>query len=335
VVDSLDSLELPCETEEAQWTPEDIDPRIKQLSYSSMTLLHACPRQYQLYKLSAGRKEDELDERVTFGFGHAVGSGIQWLMEGQSLEAVIFKLFLNWKEDILYTDTRRNKSLWEAIIAIKRFEAMVRGGYLKDYELVYVGDKPATELSFCISLPDGFRFRGFVDAVLRHKGTGAITVLECKTTGGNAHPAQDKNSAQALGYSVILDVIAPELSSYKVMYLIYQTGDRDYVQMEFGKTYLQRAKWIQDLLLDMEVIKMYEELGDYPQHGQSCFNYFKECKYMEVCTMSTKYLAKPFHENDLDKFEYQVNLTLVDLIASQNAKSAPGTLSAPAIGKTL
>jgi len=75
------------------------------------------------------------------------------------------------------------------MLAIERFLYVRNSSLLEDYELVqYVPEGatepvPAVELSFIISLPNGFKYRGFVDAVLRHKTTGAIVVLEVKTTG--------------------------------------------------------------------------------------------------------------------------------------------------------
>lgn len=232
-------------------------------------------------------------------------------------------MFIAWHADLFAEDEKMKKSFWSAVIAIERFIHVRESELLADYELVIYNDKPATELSFCINLPDGFRLRGYVDAVLKHRYTGEIMVLECKTTGsGTLNPAQFKNSAQGIGYSVVLDVIAPDISSYKVLYLVYQTKSQEYTALEFPKTYLQRALWIKELLLDIEMIKLYESHGVYPQHGESCFKFFRECTYLNVCGLATKHLTKPFNpETDMDMAEYQINLSLVDLIEAQVRKS--------------
>ena len=194
-------------------------------------------------------------------------------------------------------------------------------GFLDDYELVYHDGRPACELSFSVSFQDGFRLRGFVDAVLRNKTTGSVIVLECKTTGSaTVNPATYKNSAQAIGYSIVLDVLFPELSSYEVLYLIYQTKSQEYTTIPFTKSYMQRALWIRELLLDIETIKLYEEAEIYPQRGESCFNFFRECEYMQTCSLSTSYLTKKCTEADVDKTEYQIQLSLEDLITAQLAK---------------
>ncbi len=298
-----------------------IDYRIRQLSYSSLLTLHSCPRKYQLYKLRTQNKLPESQKQtVTFAYGHVVGEAIQLILAGASEEQVILSIFLGWHTDLLAEDEKAKKSIWSAIIAAQRFLS-IRSTTLADYELVYHDGKPACELSFVINFPDGFRYRGHVDAVLRHKITGRIRVLECKTTGSRTlNPATYKNSAQAIGYSIVLDFLFSDLSSYDVLYLIYQTHSQEYVAWPFEKTYLQRALWIRELLLDIEFIKMSEAAGVYPMRGESCFSFMRECEYINSCTMSTELLARQGTPDDFDDTEYQVTLSLSDLLETQLGK---------------
>lgn len=299
-----------------------IDYRIRQLSYSSLLTLHSCPRKFQLYKLrTTQRTEESLKSSITFSFGHVVGEGIQLALAGVSEEDILWQMFLSWHTDIFAEDTKLNKSFWLAVIAVKKFISLRQAGFLEDYELVYYNGKPACELSFSVVFPDGFRLRGHVDAVLRSKETGKVIVLECKTTGSSAvSPAAYKNSAQAIGYSIVLDAIFPDISSYEVLYLIYNTKVGEYTPLPFTKTYLQRAIWIRELLLDIETIKMYEEAEIYPMRGESCNVFFRECEYFNTCQLSTEYLTKPCTPQEEDKTDYQITLTLHDLLESQLAK---------------
>ena len=311
----------------------DIDPRIRNLSYSSLLTLHSCPREFQLYKLGADsegliiEEDEDSDQSITFAYGHAVGNGVQYALQGMSHNEIIWKLFLEWACDLAAEDAKRQKSFYGALIAIKQFNVIRETPLLRDYELVIYNGVPACELSFVIHLPDGFRFRGFVDAVLRHKTTGEILVLECKTTAAQAvHPAQYRNSAQAIGYSIVLDVIFPELSSYKVLYLPYLTKAREFQPILFEKSYYQRALWIQELLLDMEMIKLYESHGVYPMHGESCYRFFRECRYLNNCTLSTSLLTSELTPEMLEKIEqeiseFQIHVTLLDLIEAQEKKA--------------
>lgn len=303
-----------------------MDKRIQQLSYSSLLTLHTCPRKYQLYKLNSRIEEiEDLPGSLTFAYGHAVGAGIQGILEHKTLDEVIWQEFLNWDVDLLADNPKQNKSFWGAMFALIQFQSLHDNNFLDGYELVSYKDRYATELSFVIHLPGGFKYRGFVDAVLRHTVTGKVLVLEVKTTSATAvNPAQYKNSAQAIGYSIVLDALFPELSSYEVLYLVYQTKSESYQPLLFEKSYYARALWIKELLLDVEMIKLYEEHGIYPMHGESCYSFFRECEYLPVCTLATEHLTSPLTEEesqliDEKNAEFQIHVSLLDLVESQLA----------------
>jgi hypothetical protein len=299
-----------------------IDYRIRQLSYSSLLTLHSCPRKFQLYRLrTTYRTEESLKSTITFAYGHIVGEAIQLALTGASEDEIIWKMYLGWHTDLLNVDEKLKKSFWTAVLALQKFLQLRNQGFLNDYELVYHNGSPACELSFVVNFPGGFRLRGFVDAVLRHKDTGEILVLELKTTGAAAiNPATYKNSAQAIGYSIVLDSLFPELSSYTVLYLVYQTKSREYTPIPFMKTFLQRALWIRELLLDIEQIERYEAAEVYPMRGESCVSFGRECEYFNTCQLSTQYLTKPCTPEEEDKTDYQVVLSLEDLLDSQLRK---------------
>lgn len=301
----------------------NIDYRIRQLSYSSLLTLHTCPRKFQLNRLrTTHRTEEDARSTITFAFGHVVGQAIQSAFTLRTREELIWEAFLGWHTDLLATDAKGGKSFWECVVAIDKFLSLREQGFLDEYELVYYNGRPACELSFCINLPNGFRLRGFVDAVLRHRTTGKIIVLECKTTGMSVvNPATFKNSAQAIGYSIVLDHIFPELSSYEVLYLIYQTKAREFHSIPFTKTYLQRALWITELLLDIETIELYDRSRVYPMRGESCLNFGRECEYFQTCTLNTGYLTKPCSPEEEDRTEYQVSIGLEDLLSTQLEKT--------------
>lgn len=310
-----------------------MDTRLKQLSYSSLLTLHSCPRKFQLDRLQAPQQEDEANKSsVTFAFGHIVGLGIQSCFDNKTEEEIIWEMFLMWDIDLLEDNPKQVKSFWHGVTAIQKFISMREHGFLRGWNLVYIPDsegnnRPAVELSFLVNFPDSFKYRGFVDAVLQNEDTQEIMVLEVKTTSGSTvNAATYKNSAQAIGYSVILDHLFPELSSYEVLYLVYKTKSKEFETLPFTKSYLQRALWIRELLLDIESIKMYEDADIYPMHGESCYNFFRECEYMYTCTLSTEKLTDritPEQEQKiLDTHEtYQISLSIEDLIATQLRKS--------------
>lgn len=315
-----------------------IDPRLKLLSHSSRTTLHKCPRKYQLYRLSAEQISLEsikdMEQGLTFAYGTAVGLGMQSCLEGKTEQEIYLEIFLEWNVGLLDENPRQKKSFWLALFAVQKFIALRAAGFLDSYSLVYYQGKPAVELSFQVLLPDGYRYRGFVDAVLEHKETGEIMVLEAKTSSGTANSAHYKNSGQALGYSVVLDILFPSLSSYTVLYLVYETKSYEYKELPFTKSLLQRALWLQELLIDTQKIALYESYStessaaSYPMHGESCFDFFRECEYLSLCTLSTANLTKPLTEKILERIKeesksYDFTVEFYDLVQSQIKKGDP------------
>jgi len=326
---SLMDEQLPEKIEVMQLEEGQIDPRLKLLSHSSRTTLHDCPRKYQLYRLSSQQisleAEKETEQGVTFAYGSAVGVGVQSTMENKSINQIYLDTFLEWDVDLLDETPRQNKSFWLALFAVQKFIALRDAGFLETYELVYYQGKPAVELAFQVLLPNDFRYRGYVDAVLKHKQTGEIMVLENKTSSGTANSATFKNSGQALGYSVVLDILFPQLSSYTVLYLVYETKTMEYKELPFEKSLLQRALWLQELLIDTQAVELYESYATYPMHGESCFDFFRECEYLSLCTLSTKNLTKPLTQDILERIEedkekYAFTVDFYELVEAQVAK---------------
>lgn len=313
------------DTESTAATPGvDIDLRLTQLSYSSLLTLHSCPRKFQLSKLSAKENLPAAGDTssLTFAYGHAVGTGLQDVLLGKTKQQIYFEMFLSWNVDLAEENIKQNKSFWLAMIAIERFISMREMGFLQDYELLTYNGRPAVELGFRIIFPDGFMFRGFVDAVLRHKVTGKIVVLENKTSSStNLNNATFKNSAQAVGYSVVLSTLFPELTEYSVIYLIYLTKNLEYETLIFEKSLKQRALWIRELLLDVETIKLYNGSGVFPMRGESCYSYYRECEYLGICTLKTENLTAPLDvEAVATKIlgeTFDIELSLMDLLTSQ------------------
>lgn len=326
-IDTSDSNSIPIQIIEL--APGEIDPRLKLLSHSSRTNLHKCPRKFQLYRQSSKQvlmvDEKEMQQGVTFAYGSAVGVGVQSVLEDKSENQIYLDTFLEWDVDLLDNNMRQKKSFWLAMFAVKKFMTLRAAGFLDEYELVYYKGKPAVELSFQINLPNGFKYRGFLDAALQHKETKEVLVLENKTSSGTANSAYFKNSGQALGYSVVLDILFPNLSSYNVLYLVYETKSMEYVELPFKKSLLQRALWLQELLIDTQMIELYHSYETYPMHGENCFDFFRECEYLSLCTMSTDRLTKPLTQDMVDKIEaeddnWDFNVDFYDLVASQVAK---------------
>lgn len=301
-----------------QLDPGQPDPRYLRISYSSTLDLHACPRFFQLSRLKAERKIDHVSN-ITFAYGHAVGEGIQEYLIHKDLTKALWVMFHKWEVDLFDENEKQKKSFFEAVAALMQFDGLCQDGLLSDYEVVWFNGKPAAELSFRIHLPHT-TYRGFIDLVLRHVITGELLILELKTSSANyINHYQYKNSAQAIGYSVILDKIAPGTTGYSVLYLVQLTKLGRYEVFEFPKTYHQRALWLKDRLWDegiiMNLVKFYGNYGIWPTHGESCTRFGRTCDFMDSCHLQTEHLMAPLRENQLEEDTvYDFEFTLEELL---------------------
>lgn len=319
--DSLD-LDAPLNPENlipiVQLEEGQIDPRYLRVSYSSNLDLHACPRFYQLSRLKAPRQQD-FSANVTFAYGHAVGEGIQEFLIHRNLDKAIWTMFTHWDVELFDENEKQKKSFFRAVAALMQFAALCAEGLLEEYEVVEFNGKPAAELSFRIHFPNT-TYRGYIDLVLRHTLTGELLILELKTSSANyVNHYQYKNSAQAIGYSVILDKIAPGTTAYSVLYLVQLTKLEKYEVFEFPKTYHQRALWIKDRLWDEQIIvglaTYYGNYGIWPMHGESCTRFGKTCEYMDMCHLQTEGLMAPLRENQLiEATAYDFEFTVQELL---------------------
>lgn len=284
----------------------------KGLSYSRCCLLHLCPRKFQLSEIIGLHKHEE---NIDFDFGHAVAAGIQHLVAAPTeLNRAIAIAVSSWNSSIFNEDYPDRKSLWFAVRAVQKFQELQKTKpFFREYEIAKFRNKngelkPAIELTFKIDCYDDYVYEGHIDLVLVHKQTRTHLIVEVKTTVfTNLHEAMYKNSAQALGYSVVLDAIAKyerELtgvevsSSYHVMYLIYKAKKFEYVDMFFPKSNLQRAQFVNGLILDIEQASMYANYDFYPTHGESCYNFFRPCEFFELCGYSNEALKKLAHTQE-------------------------------------
>ncbi|MGL4483659.1 MAG: hypothetical protein ACRCUS_01800, partial [Anaerovoracaceae bacterium] len=121
--------------------------------------------------------------------------------------------------------------------------------------------------------------------------------------------AQYKNSFQGVGYGVILDKLAASLGTdyradYYVDYLVYKTNTQEYLTYPFLKTPYQRAKWLSQLIVETETIELYQKNSLFPTHGESCYNYYRQCKYFGMCESDLELLKSTPVSNRLSDADF-------------------------------
>lgn len=308
----IDSIEVDAEGSEP-YSEEAAAQRYTALSYSSLNLLHECPRKFQLYRLMPTAMREK---SVHLSFGSVVGHGMQQMFAGKPLEEIVFEMFMMWDMDLDFLDAKAGKSFWYAIEAVRRFQVMMEASELHDWRPLIIDDKPAAELGFRIRAGD-YYYRGFIDLVIQNTRTGEIAVLECKTTGATyLNPATYANSSQGLSYSLPLDQILPDLSSYMVYYLVYMTSMQRWEVLPFEKHINQRAEFIRDLICDIRMLEMYKETG-FPRRGSGCVSFNRVCGMFGSCGQPTEELAPVLPPLKDDSAAYQFTFDLEEIIARQ------------------
>lgn len=295
----------------------NLHPNLSRLSHSSLLTLHSCPRRFQLNRLLPNIPREE---NPTLQMGTSFGIAIQSYYEGKDINQIVWDIFLSWKLALEAEEKNINKSIWYTISAIQSFLASPETTFIREeYELAKFGpsEKPAIELHFKVDLENGFTYHGYVDLVLKHKMTGEYIVIEIKT-GSRVDEARYKNSFQGLGYSIVLDkIVGTEYSSYKVIYLVYDTATFQYHVFQCHKQLSARADWLVALLNETRIIQIYAEDPRFPMHGESCYSFNRQCNHYGICNLSTESLLDI---NDIPispEQPYDVEVTLMQLIDTQ------------------
>lgn len=314
---------------------------INSTSYSILEQLHTCPRAFALDKIKANSEMNAgVPEplNIDFVYGHAVGAGAQGLLAtNNDLTAGLFAATVGWKAHFEFGTepqfSKSNKSFFSAQIAVEKFHRLMQEHpELQQYEVLMVTDshgavKPAIELSFALDTGDGYKYYGHIDAIVRNKYTGRVSVFELKTTGMKTlHPALYANSNQALGYAVALDQLAPGFADYEVIYCSYQTSLEEWTVLPFAKSRAKKAEWLQDLLLDHARISSYRQLAHYPKNGSNCLKFNRPCKWFGECDLvnrnsfaSLPVLPPGSHAEVVD-FEF----TIDDVLAANSSTDQRG-----------
>lgn len=293
-------------------------------SYSMQQLMYSCPRKFQLTKMQADCEAvTEKEVNVDFAFGHALGAGVAEYDESRNLKKSYWAAFLAWNIDLLARKQVERgdpkKSFAHVLWGLNLYAEFFLEEGLDEYEVLKI------EATIGIDFENGHYYSGHIDELLRHKESGRMKVKENKSTGyASVDPALYANSDQTLGYSVV--VSAHGATEYDVFYSIYSTTDQRWISMQFVKSPLAKAEWLQTQLLFGSELTEYEAVNFFPRRGGSCFEYSRRCKFFESCDFNAeRVFSKQFKDlvkigslDELDAIEHiDYRFTLSELVAGQ------------------
>ncbi len=284
---------------------------VRQLSYSSENTLRLCERRFFLDKVVVGPSQTS----VPFAFGHAVGAGVQTLWATDSLDKARAATFFAWDVSLEEKKESTKQSSAFALRAVEKYFPFYQL-LSQEWELAVFNGEKAIEYSMLIEFPFSFKYRAFVDFILKNKESEVYAVNEVKTDGGTwQHEAKYKNSAQGVIYSLLLDQLVENHSSFFVEYPVYYTRSQEWVPFSFPKGLIDKVRWIKTVLKDIEDIKSCEEKGFWPMRGASCMAFGKPCQYLDYCGLpdaalvsGEELLARKIEIEEKKKYSFVVKL---------------------------
>lgn len=314
----------------------NLDPDSLNTSYSMLGVLHECPRKFQITQIN-GRGRQANGKSIIFGFGHAVGAGIQSILAGDSLPASCISALAAYDVDDLWEVHKSKRSIGLAWLALEKFVALK---LLSGWQVARFFDAQGVERSgieFAFLLRHASlraNYQGHVDVILYHPVENIFMVLEIKTTSWYKESSY-RNSNQTLGYSLVVDYIVDNCSglmdiadpdgakaSNKILYLVFDIKNENWELLPLLQTSLAKAEFIQSVMLDWKHIREYQEINFFPKNGAACSGKFNECELYGVCDLSSMLTPAQSSEQYDDGEVPAIILDIEDVLQHQLAKTS-------------
>lgn len=307
---------------------------INMWSFSTFGVEHKCPRKLSINKLRLAAKNktfeqappDFFETNQDFIFGQAVETGIQAAFLQRTPQEIFWDMFMAWTLPLDCPHPKGyEKEFFHSYLAVEKFTYIIQHDpRFVGWEVAIFNNKPAIELAFVLDLGEEYYYVGHVDLILFNPMTGRYKVVEIKTTGlKNTHEARYKNSDQATGYSIILDSIAKDqelTATFEVIYIEWNTSKNEWIIFEFTKNRSYRAQWINTILLDIQQIKVFKQLGFWPKRGAACHDW-RPCEYLDICDLNPEHFNVDGFDvvsrEEIEAQDFDFRFTIQDVIETQ------------------
>ena len=265
------------------------------VSYSSLNLADTCLRKFEFNKLYPRRARDP--DQFAADVGTALHHGYQDYLIHQDLDRATWMMMRDYPYLGEFEQRFDDRSL-EACIST--LEEMTYEANMTEWELVNIRKPtgeivPAIEIPFelrlkGIVLPDGrgVAFTGFMDAALRHLGTGQIRTMDIKTHRRTLEDATPKYKfdGQQVPYGIVLEHITGNpVTEFEVLYLdCFVDLVKPRVQLyPFRKDSEDLQEWLINTVLRVQRIQRAMEMDYFPRTDGGCLNWNRPCYFLEVC----------------------------------------------------
>ena len=292
------------------------------VSHSSIRTFRSCARKLEFKKFHPTMSRDEsLDGEV----GHALHVGYQHYLVNKDRDAAIFAMLRRYPIHL-----NSNPSDPKSVEACyPTLNAIIDSGAFLEYEIAEIKCldgkvRKAIEVPFQIDIkgfdlgftPEGepilIIYVGFIDAILYDKILNEYLVIDIKTTRWNLvdmTPVYHFDE-QCIPYAIVLErILGRPLDNLTVKYIsVYIDIEKPKITpYEFKKTRIDIEDWARGLLVDLQMIKMYYQMGWFKRNPNACVAFNKVCPHFDICnqrdqTAIARHLTldqKPYVEEEI------------------------------------
>ena len=281
---------------EIKFVPPDF-----RVSYSSLNTAASCLRKFEFNKLYPRKPRDQ-EEQFAADVGKALHAAVQhWMIHGDE-DAALWILMREFPYVWEYYQTRDDRNLEAAIATL---EMIVDSVDMTEWELVEIRLEdgtvvPAIEVPFEIrlkglTLSDGREivYTGFIDAIMRHKGTGLVRTLDIKTHRSTLRDATAKYKfdSQQVPYGIIVEHLQGNVvEQFEVLYLdcFIDLVEPRVTLYPFLKLHEDLQEWMMDTLLRIRQIQTSHQMDYFPRASGGCMAWNKPCYFLDVCETRNK-----------------------------------------------
>lgn len=270
------------------------------VSYSSLNLADSCLRKFEFNKLYPRRARDP--DQFAADVGSCLHRGYQNFLSSQNEDEAIWEMMQAYP----YLDEFGQRDDYRSVEAcISTLLEMCHEANMTEWEVMTIvkpnGEVvPAVEVPFelrlkGITLPDGrgVAFTGFMDAAMRHLGTGKVRTLDVKThrrTSADA-TAKYKFDGQQVPYGIVLEhVQGLPVTEFEVLYLdcfVDLVAPR-VALYPFLKDSTDLQEWLINTVLRVQRIQRAMEMDYFPRTDGGCLSWNRPCYFLDVCETRDK-----------------------------------------------
>jgi len=260
-------------------------------SYSSSMTFDSCARKLEFKKFYPSSARDR---SLPGDVGKALHIGYQSYVVHGDRDRAIFDMQIAYPVDLNSNPT----NLWSVEACYPTLNLMMDSGAFLEYEIAEIvcldgKTRKAVEVPFQIdiknfSLSDVRHipviYVGYIDLILRDRIMNEYLVTDIKTTRNNIIDLTPNYyfDEQCIPYDMILEsILGHSLDSLLVKYMsVYVDIDKPKVTpYEFRKSREDIEDWARGLLIDLQKIKMYYNMGWFKRSPKACLAYKRVCEY--------------------------------------------------------